>query len=293
MRQDKKMGLLAHGVMIILSLLAILPFWLLISASFTDETYAIREGYRFFPAQLSVDVYAFILKEWGQIGRAYLVTIVSTVIGTCVSIFITAGLAYGLSRRYVPGVKVFMFLVLFTMLFNGGLVPTYFIYTNVLHIKNTIWALIVPGLLMNGFNVILAKNYMATNIPGELMEAAQMDGCGELKMFFRIVLPLSLPILATIGLLSAVAYWNDWTNGLYYITNERLYSIQNLLNRMNENVMFMANNSSEMAGVDMSQLPSATIRMAIAVVGILPIIAAYPFFQKYFAKGITIGAVKG
>ena len=180
-----------------------------------------------------------------------------------------------------------------TMLFNGGLVPTYLIYSNVVHVKNTVWGLILPNLLMSGFTVILVKNYFTTSIPGELIEAAEIDGAGQFNIFFKIVMPLSTPILATVGLMSAVTYWNDWQNGLYYISESKLYSIQLLLNEMNNNIQYLANNASNLAGVDTSTLPSVTIRLAIAVVAILPILLVYPFFQKYFAKGIVMGAVKG
>ena len=141
--------------------------------------------------------------------------------------------------------------------------------------------------------MILVKNYMKNNIPGELREAAEVDGAGPIYIFFKIIMPLSTPILATVGLMSAVSYWNDWNNGLYYITKSNLFSIQQLLNQMNENVQYLVNNAANLGGIDLSTLPSATMRMAIAVIAIIPILCIYPFFQKYFAKGITVGAVKG
>jgi putative aldouronate transport system permease protein len=149
---------------------------------------------------------------------------------------------------------------------------------------------------MNAFTVMLLRNYFVGNISTALQEAARLDGAGEYFIYFKVVVPLSKPILATIGLMSGLAYWNDWTNGLYYLTDRggaQLYTIQILLNKMNENVTFLANNASKISGVSVADLPSTTIRMAIAVIGILPILVVYPFFQKYFVKGITIGAVKG
>ena len=196
-----------------------------------------------------------------------------------------------LSKKGLPGRKFLVFFLVLTMLFNGGLVPTYLVYSNMIHIKDTIFALIVPSLLMNGFNVILIKNYFENNIPAELYESARIDGAGELFIFGRIAMPLSKPILATVGLLMGIAYWNDWQNGLYYLTDQKLYSVQNILNQINQNISYLA--SSGVAGVSMADLPTTTIRMAIALVGILPILIAYPFFQKYFAKGITMGSVKG
>ena len=167
-------------------------------------------------------------------------------------------------------------------------------WTQIFHLKNTIVSLIVPGLLMNGFNVILMRNYFSKNIPMEMIEAAKIDGAGEFLIYFKMVLPLSLPIMATVGLFVGLGYWNDWTNGLYYVTKPELYSLQNLLNRILQDVQFLSSSTvSQAGGAVTTQLPSVGIRMAISVVGILPIMALYPFFQKYFVKGITAGAVKG
>lgn len=292
-KQEKAMQLFSHLIMIILCVSALIPFWLLIAASFSDSNYAVAEGYRFFPEVLSLDAYKYILDQWIQIGRAYLITIIVTVVGTVGSIAIVSLLAYGLSQRYIPGGKVIFSLILITMLFSGGIVPQYMIYNNMLHLKNTIWGLIIPNLLLNGFTVILVRNFFQQNIPAELSEAMAIDGAGPFRIFYRLALPLSTPILATVGMMSAVTYWNDWNNGLYYITDDKLFSMQQLLNEMNNNILFMANNTSQLHGVDVSSLPTATMRLAIAVVAIIPILIAYPFFQKYFAKGITLGAVKG
>lgn len=282
-----------HAVMITMCILVIIPFWLLIMSSFSDNNYAIREGYKFLPKELSLDAYRFIMREWAQVGRAYLVTIVVTVLGTVMSLLIVSMLSYGLSQRDLPGRKVIFGLILITMLFSGGIVPQYLIYNNYLHVKNTIWGLILPNLLLNGFTVVLVKNYFESSIPAELTEAMRIDGAGPVTVYARLIMPLSTPILATVGLMEAISYWNDWNNGLYYITDSRLFSMQQLLNEMNNNVNFLVNNASSLQGVDVSALPSSTMRLALAVVGILPILIAYPFFQKYFAKGITLGAVKG
>lgn len=292
-KQEKAFTAVAHIVMIVLSVLAVVPFWLLVASSFMDEAVVTRNGYQFWPTKFSTAAYGYILAQFAQIGRAYGVTIIVTVIGTIGAILIVTMFAYGLNQTDVPGVKFIFILVLITMLFSGGIVPTYYVYTNVLHVKDTIWGLILPNMLMNSFNVILVKNYFKNSIPGELIEAAEIDGASHFRIVFTIIMPLGKPILATVGLLTGVGYWNDWTNGLYYITNEKLYSIQLLLNRMNENIQFMANNASSLGNISVGNLPSATVRMAIAVVAILPIIVAYPFFQKHFAKGITMGAVKG
>ena len=281
----------AHAVLILLTLAAIVPFVLLIIASFTDNNVAITEGFSFFPSKWSTDAYQYIVNEKDTMLRAYGITIVVTLIGTTLGLLISVMLAYSLANSDLPGRNFMTFFVTLTMLFNGGLVPTYLIYTNVFHIKDTLAALIVPNLLMNGFNVILIRNYFATGVPTVLYEAARIDGASEFYIFYRIALPLSKPILATVGLLMGIAYWNDWQNGLYYLSDTSLYSIRNILNRIHENISFLASNST--SGVKISDLPTSTIRMAIAVIGILPIVCIYPFFQEYFVRGIAVGAVKG
>lgn len=290
MNYHRGISRLSHVVMVVLSLAAILPFVLLVIASFTDNAVAVSEGFSFWPTKWSTNAYEYIVNERATLLRAYGITILVTLIGTSVGLMISTMLAYTLSNDELPGRKVLTFFVVLTMLFNGGLVPTYLIYTNVFHIKDTLLALIVPSLLMNGFNVVLIRNYFATGVPKSLYEAARIDGAGEIYIFARIALPLSKPILATVGLLMGIAYWNDWQNGLYYLNDTKLYSIQNILNRINENISFIASNST--SGVKIADLPTNTIRMAIAVVGILPIVCIYPFFQEYFVKGIAVGAVK-
>ncbi len=290
MNYHRGISRLSHVVMVVLSLAAILPFVLLVIASFTDNAVAVSEGFSFWPSKCSTDAYEYIVNERATLLRAYGITILVTLIGTSVGLMISTMLAYTLSNDELPGRKVLTFFVVLTMLFNGGLVPTYLIYTNVFHIKDTLLALIVPSLLMSGFNVVLIRNYFATGVPKSLYEAARIDGAGEIYIFARIALPLSKPILATVGLLMGIAYWNDWQNGLYYLNDTKLYSIQNILNRINENISFIASNST--SGVKIADLPTNTIRMAIAVVGILPIVCIYPFFQEYFVKGIAVGAVK-
>lgn len=285
--------IIAHAVMIIGSLLALLPFVLLVIASFTDNQTALVNGYSFFPAKWSLEAYQYIAREWMTVGRAYLMTIIVTAAGTLVSLVLTSTFAFAVSNNRLPGHKILMFLSIFTMLFNGGIVASYYVYSNIFHIKDTIFALIVPNLLMSPFNVVLVKNYYQNSISPSITEAARIDGASVFQVFQKIVIPLSVPILATIGLMTAIAYWNDWTNGLYFLTERngvKLYTIQLVLNKINENINFLANNSELAAKA--ASLPSTTMRMAIAVVGVLPIMIAYPFFQKYFVKGITLGGVK-
>ena len=293
MKESTVWQIAAHAVMITGSVLAVFPFVLLVIASFTDNQTALMNGYSFFPEKWSLEAYSYIAREWMTVGRAYLMTIAVTVIGTVLSLVITSTFAFAVSNDKLPGHKILMFMSIFTMLFNGGIVASYYIYSNIFHIKNTIWALIVPSLLMSPFNVVLVKNYYQNSISSSILEAAQIDGASVFQVFRKIVLPLSVPILATIGLMTAIAYWNDWTNGLYFLTEKdgaNLYTIQLVLNKINENVNFLANNSE--LSVRATSMPSTTIRMAIAVVGVLPIMIAYPLFQKYFVKGITLGGVK-
>ena len=289
-RDERVWRIVAHVVMIVLSLMAILPFILLVTASFTDNNTAVREGYSYVPSVWSLEAYQYILKNASMIFNAYKMTILSTLIGTAGGVLMTCLFSYMLSQKELPGRKILTFMVLLTMLFNGGLVPTYLVYSSTFHIKDTIWALVIPNLLMSGFNIILVKNYFENSIPGELYESARIDGAQELRIFFQIALPLSKPIMATIGLLMGITYWNDWQNGLYYLNDKSLYTIQNVLNQINQNIAYLAQTS---VSVNVADLPTATARMAIAVIGILPVLIVYPFFQKYFVKGITMGAVKG
>ena len=291
-KSERRMARLAHVVLIVFSLMAVLPFILLISASLTEENAALKYGFGFIPKVFSLAAYKYISYQSKMIIRAYGITIFTTVIGTSVGLTMTSMLGYGLSKD-IPGRRILNFFVVFTMLFNGGLVPTYLVYTKYLHLGNTIWALIIPSLLMNAFHVMLVRNYFFTSIPESLIESAKLDGASEMMIFRAIVLPLSKPIMATIGLMLALSYWNNWTNGLYYLDDTSLYSIQNVLNAINNNIIAINSVSNMGLAINKSEVPALTARMAIAVIGIVPMLCIYPFFQKYFVKGITIGAVKG
>ncbi len=290
MKNAKRMSAISHIALMFLSVMALAPFLLMVVSSLTSEESIVKNGYSFWPEVFSLDSYSYIIEQWEMIGRGYLITIIVTVIGVSVSVMITSMLGYMLSQRDLPGKKLLTFYVVFTMLFNGGLVPTYLVYTNILHIKDTLWALIVPTLLLNGFNTILVKNYFTYSVPYELREAASIDGASEYGTFFKIIMPISRPILATIGLMTGLMYWNDWQNGLYYLDDKKLYGIQNILNAINDNVQYLLTNA---VSADTSAVPWIGVRMAIAVIGVLPILIVYPFFQEYFVKGITFGAVKG
>ncbi len=294
MSEEKRWQFYGHSIMIFLSIMAIVPLVLLIISSLTAESTIIEEGYSFFPSALSLEAYQYLWNTKEAIARSYGITIFVTVVGTTISLTTTALLAYPLSRKDLPMKNFFAFIVFFTLLFNGGLVPTYFVYTQILDLKNTIWALIMPMLLMNGFYVLLMRTFFKESIPDSLIESARIDGAGEWRTLWSIILPLATPILATIGLFQAVIYWNDWMNGLVFLTDTKLYSLQVLLNQILEDIQFLKTNDIAGQSSDaMANLPSASVRMAIAAIGVVPMLIAYPFFQKYLKKGIAIGGVKG
>lgn len=289
--RDQIEQIILNCIMVLLSLCCLVPFVLLITSSLTDETSLMQNGYSLFPKVWSLDSYQYLFRSGSKIFRGYGMTLLVTAVGTLCSMLMTTLFAYPLSRKDLPGRNKIAFFVFFTMLFNGGLVPTYMMWTQIFHIKNTVAALIVPALMMNAFYVIMTRSYFTANIPEALIEAARIDGAGEYKTLVKVVLPLSTPMMATIGLMIGLGYWNDWLNGLYYVTDTKLFTIQNILTRMIQDIQFLANNS--MTSSAAIKLPSIGIRMAIAVIGVLPMFCIYPFFQKYFVKGITVGGVKG
>ncbi len=293
MKENTLWSVIAHTVLMVFAIICILPFVLLFISSISSEVSITRNGYTFFPSALSAGAYEYLQLQSYQILHAYGVTVLVTVVGTTVGLLITSLVAYGLARKALPFRGFFAFLVFFTLLFNGGLVPTYWIYTQVFHIKNTIWALIVPGLLMNGFNVLLMRSFFVTSIPEDILDAARIDGASEFQIYWSIVMPMSTPILATIGLFMAIAYWNDWFNGLIYLTDPKYFSLQNLLNRILANVQFLQTSDLASRAAAGMNIPLTSVRMAMAVIAVVPILVLYPFFQKYFARGITLGGVKG
>ncbi|MDO4269213.1 MAG: carbohydrate ABC transporter permease [Eubacteriales bacterium] len=284
----------ALAVLIIMTVASLLPVILIVIASFTEENSLIADGYSYFPKKWSLDAYYYMVKQKRLILRAYGVSFFVTVVGTLLSVLLTTTLAYPMSRKNFRFAKIMTFLVFFTMLFRGGVVPSYMMWSQIFHIKNTVWALIVPNYLVLAFNIMLVKNYYQNSIPEALLEAAEIDGASELTVFWKIVFPLSTPVIATISLFTALKYWNDWVNALYFITKPQLYGIQNLLLRIMDNIQFLkSGGASDLAGAAMVELPGTSVRMAMAVIGILPIVLTYPFVQKYFMKGVVVGAVKG
>ncbi len=293
-RGEKTFAIGSGIVLAVLALASLLPFLLIAIASVTSEQSLVSNGYSFTPNALSLDAYRYMLNQAQIVLRAYGVSIFVTVVGTSASLLLVSMLAYPLSRPDFPFRRILTFFVVFTLLFNGGVVPSYIMWTRVFHLKNTIWALIIPNYLMSGFSVLLVKSYFEKAIPKDLIEAAQIDGASELGIFFKIMMPLSVPVLATVGTITALAYWNDWINGLYYINDPKLYGIQQLLIRILDNIQFLKSGAASAAvGNVVIDLPSAAVRMALAVIGILPILLLFPLLQRYFIKGMIVGAVKG
>lgn len=293
MTDEKKFRVGASVVLTTFAVITMLPIILIIIASFTKEQALLANGYSFFPKELSLDAYYYIWNQGKTIFRAYGVSILVTVIGTLASVLITTTLAYPMSRRNFKYKNVLAFFVFFTMLFNGGIVASYMMWSNIFHIKDTIWALILPNYMVTAFNVFLVRNYYSNNIPEALIESAQIDGASELMTFWKIILPLSVPSVATISLFTALCYWNDWVNGLYYIRDAKYYGIQNLLIKIMNNIEFLKSGAANLLGTGNISLPGTSVRMAMAVIGILPILIIYPFVQKHFIKGVVVGAVKG
>lgn len=294
-RISRRANILLNIMFLILALICVIPAVLVVSISFSAEQSITDYGYRLIPKIISLDGYGYLLKQGALIIRALGVSLFVTIVGTVLGTLLTTLMGYVLSR---PDYKLNGFLtmlVFIPMVFNGGLVSTYFIVSQFLHLKNTLWALILP-LSVSSFNVVICRTFFKTTIPEELIESTKMDGATQFKIFFQIVLPISLPVIATIGLFLCFAYWNDWYQSMLYIDNQRLYSLQALLNAIMTNINMLAQNAATM-GASMADLvanmPKEAARMAIVVIIVLPIACAYPFFQKYFISGLTVGAVKG
>jgi putative aldouronate transport system permease protein len=276
----------------IFSFLCIFPFLFVVIISFTDEKTLATQGYRLWPSKWSLEGYRFVFKSGEALMRSYGVTIAVTIIGTIISLIIISLYAYAVSRRGFRFRNFFSFLAFFTMLFNGGLVPTYIVVTRMLGLKDSLWALILP-MAVNAFFIMILRTFYHTGVPDAIIESGKIDGASEFGIFIRLVLPLSLPGLATIGLFSTLGYWNDWFNALLYIDDPKLVPLQSMLMRIETSMQFIAQNSQNASLAEaMRSMPQDTSRMAMVVLATGPIVFAYPFFQRYFIQGLTIGAVK-
>ena len=292
-KRHRNFQILCVAVFTLLAVFILFPFVLMAVSSVTEENELLIHGYKLFPKAFSLNAYRYIFQSSSAIVRSYGMSILVTAIGTTVGLSMTVLMAYPLSRKDFRWRNIIAFIVFFTMLFNGGLVSQYIMWTQIFSIKNTVFAYLVPNLLMGAFNVMIIRNYFANNVPFEIIESAELDGAGEWRTLLSVVLPISKPILVTIGLMIGLAYWNDWTNGLYYINNSSLYTFQNLLNRMIQEINFLSSGeAAHYVGTGIA-IPNVSLRMAIATLGVIPILMVYPFLSKYFAQGITMGAVKG
>ncbi|QLG38612.1 carbohydrate ABC transporter permease [Paenibacillus sp. E222] len=275
------------------ALICVFPFVFVVIISFTDEKALARDGYRLIPKEWSLAAYQFVWQSGDTLLRAYGVTILVTVLGTIISLILMSLYAYAISRKSFRYRRFFSIFAILTMLFNGGMIPTYMVVSQLLHLKDSIWALVLP-LAMNAFYIMILRTFYSTSVPDAVIESAKIDGAGEFYTFMKIVIPLSLPGLATIGLFSTLGYWNDWFNALLYIDNPNLVPLQSMLMRIESSIQFIQQNSanSSMSLAAMQSIPQDTSRMAMVVLATLPIIFAYPFFQRYFVQGLTVGAVK-
>jgi putative aldouronate transport system permease protein len=292
---SRQWNLLINVILGAYVLICTMPFLLVVSVSFSDQNSLTLNGYAYIPSIFTLDAYRALFLSTSSILRVCGISVFVTVVGTLLSTLIIAMYAYPISRSTFRDRNFFTFVIFFTMLLNGGLVPWYIICVHVLHLKNTIWGLIIPY-LFNTFYAIVMKTYFRSNIHESIVESAKLDGASELRIFRAIVMPLSLPVLASIGLFTSIGYWNDWWLSTILQDNNTWINLQFTMYKLLLNATFLSQLSTESGGLTQSalaKLPTETMRMAMCVVAMAPIVLAYPFFQRFFVKGLTIGAIKG
>ncbi|OUP81263.1 hypothetical protein B5F07_18070 [Lachnoclostridium sp. An169] len=278
-------------IMILFTIACIYPILLMISVSITDSDAIYEYGYSIIPRNINFLAYEYIFKNPSSLISGYLVTIIVSFLGGAFSLIVTAMIAYPLSRPDYKYRRPVNFIVFFTMLFNGGMVPTYMVVTNVLGLKDNIFALILPYAAM-AWNILLLRSFF-NGVPNDIIEAARIDGAGEIHTFVKIVLPLSKPGLASVGFLIVLRYWNDWWLSMLYITDTSKQSMQYKLYTLMKGIEELAKDASVSGSMSVIDFPSESARMAMAFLSIAPLLVLFPFFQKYLVKGITLGAVKG
>lgn len=288
-RSDRILLAVFYVIAGVFALLCLYPFYQVLISSFADETTLIREGYKFIPSKFSLDAYRTLFGS-DDILYAYGITIFTTVVGTFCSLIITAMAAYALSGNKLKYRNAINFFFYFTMLFSGGLIPYYILIKNYLHLSNNLLVYIVPGLL-NVWNMFLLRNFF-NDISPALRESAMIDGANEVTIAFRIILPLSLPGLATIGLFTSLSYWNIWMESMLYMDDSRLYTLQYLIVRMVNSISAASSAGQSGLPTGVTSVPAYTLRLATAIVTIGPIVLLYPFLQKYFVAGLRVGGVK-
>lgn len=284
-----------NTILIIEALICVIPLLFVIIISLSSQESIRAIGYSFIPESWSGDAYSYLVSMGGQLARAYAVSGIVTVGGTALSLALTVPYAYALSRKDFRFRRLFGFICVFPMLFSGGLAPTYVMVRNVLHLSDSYWALIVP-MLMNTFNIVIMRGFFQASIPSDLIEAASIDGSGEWGTFFKVVLPLARPGIATVGLLTAISYWNEWFIPMLYIRDPNYYPLPYLLMQIQQQADFLANNSGMLdaeAARAAASLPTDSLRMALVVTCVLPIMLLYPALQRFIVGGLTTGSVKG
>lgn len=294
MKKDLSIGakFAIYLFLVLICLICIVPIITVISISFSSDMQIAKEGYGIFPKGYTLDAYKYVFKDAEAIFRSYGVTIVVTLMGLVAGLLLNAMIAYVLSRRDYTFRKQLTVFLIIPMVLNGGLVPTYIWMTKYLHLKNTLWAMLLPLLIVPWF-IILLRTFFS-EIPSSLMEAATVDGAGEFTIFFKIVLPLAKPALATVGMFITLNYWNDWFRPLMYIDDRELYNLQYRLYILMRDVQEMLKNSAISGmGISIADMPTESMRMAMCVIAAGPMLVVFPFFQKYFVKGLTVGGVKG
>ena len=289
--EDIGVGVFAYSFLIIFSLLCLLPFLVIISGSFTKESAILEKGFSLIPPEFSLDAFKAVFAIPRNIINAYIVTIFVTAVGTFLSVFLSTLAAYVLQKKDFKYRNFFAFYFYFTTIFSGGIVPWYILMTQYLHMKNNILALILPG-LFNVFNLIIIRSFISSSIPSAIVESAQIDGASEWHIFFKLILPLSKPILATIGLFTALSYWNDWFNAMLFIDKQSLMPLQYYLYKMLSQISMLRTLVAQVPQMTAVTPPEESFKMAMTVITIGPILLLYPFVQKYFVTGIMIGAVK-
>lgn len=280
-----------HVFFVIACLCYLIPFWLLIAISFTDESAIAQYGYQLIPKQWSTAAYRYVFANPKQLIDSYKTTIAFTVVHTVLAIMVQALYAYPLSRPNFKFRKFCTWFVFFTMLFSGGLVPSYLINTKMLHLGNTFWIYVFPG-CVSAWNIIVMRTFFQ-GLPESLVESAKVDGASELRIFFQIILPLSKPCIASLSFMLAVGTWNNWNTSLVYIRDAELYSLQYMLQKILREVEFVEKMAAETGMLADYETPTESMRYATAILAAGPILVIFPFFQKHFTKGLTIGAVKG
>ncbi len=289
----KSTNIVFNIIFLILAVMCVIPLLFVFSISITDEEALRTNGYQLIPSVLSGSAYTFLWNERGMILRAAFMSVLVTIVGTIIAIALDTSMGYVVSRRNFKLKTLYTWLIFIPMVFNGGMLASYVVVNNILGLSNTIWALILP-LACSSFSVTICRTFFRTTVPDSIIESAKIDGAGQFRIWSQIVMPISKPVIATIGMFAAFGYWNDWFQASLYIQDKNLQTLQSLLNNIQKNIEYIANNPY--GGLSLQQykasMPTESVRMAIAIVIIVPIASTYPFFQKYFISGLTIGSVK-